>query len=96
LQDISAIPIRIIQSIKNRTKGEAVIILQSDHGISDFNPLRKTDAFRNFTSFYFPDNDYSMLPDTMSNVNTFRIILNKYMDQKLPFIKDSSFYIRIR
>jgi hypothetical protein len=88
--------LRIIQSIKNRTKGEAVIILQSDHGISDFNPLRKTDAFRNFTSFYFPDNDYSMLPDTMSNVNTFRIILNKYMDQKLPFIKDSSFYIRIR
>lgn len=88
--------LRIIQSIKNRTKGKAVIILQSDHGISDFNPAIKTDAFRNFTSFYFPDGDYSMLPDTMSNVNTFRIILNKYMKQKLPLIKDSSFYIRMR
>lgn len=86
----------IIQSIKNKTKGKAVIVLQSDHGISDLDAAKKNDAFRNFTSFYFPDKDYSMLPDTMSNVNTFRIILNKYMHQKLPLIKDSIFYIRLR
>lgn len=88
--------LHIIQSIKNKTKGEAVIILQSDHGISDLDATKKTDAFRNFTSFYFPDKDYSVLPDTMSNVNTFRIILNKYMHLNLLPIKDSSFYMRWR
>jgi FtsH-binding integral membrane protein len=87
--------LHIIQSIKNKTKGRAVIILQSDHGISDLDATKKTDAFRNFTSFYFPDKDYSILPDTMSNVNTFRIILNKYMHQQLPLVKDSIFYIRM-
>lgn len=87
--------LRLIQSIKNKTNGDAVIILQSDHGFSDLDPAKKTDAFRNFTSFYFPDRDYSMLSDTMSNVNTFRVVLNKYMHLKLPLIKDSTFFIRL-
>ncbi|MEJ8817164.1 sulfatase-like hydrolase/transferase [Lacibacter sp. H407] len=88
--------LQIINSIKSKTNNEAVIILQSDHGLSDINTSRKLDAFRNYSAFYFPDGDYSMLYDSMSNVNSFRIIINKYMNQSLPLIPDQTFYIGIR
>ena len=88
--------LRIINSIKAKTKNKAVIIIQSDHGIADFNRLRKADAFRNYSAYYFPDGDYSMIYDNISNVNSFRIILNKYMRQSLPLLPDKTFYISIK
>jgi hypothetical protein len=88
--------LQILRSIKDKTKGSAVIILQSDHGINDLSPAQKTDAFRNFTAFYFPDRNYSTVPDTMSNVNTFRIVLNKLMDQRFNNLADHTYYIKLR
>ena len=88
--------LRIINSIKTKTNNKAVIIIQSDHGIADFNRSKKADAFRNYSAFYFPDGDYSMIYDSSSNVNCFRIILNKYMKQTLPLLPDKTFYIRIK
>ena len=70
-----------------------IIILQSDHGIADFDFSRRKDAFRNFSAFYFPDRNYASLHDSISNVNTFRIVLNKYFNYKLSIKKDSSFYL---
>lgn len=85
--------LKIINSIKKKTDNKAIIILQSDHGLSDIRPSRKHDAFRNYSAFYFPDGDYSMIYDSMSNVNCFRIIINKYMNQSLPLVPDKTFYI---
>lgn len=88
--------LRIIHSIKTKTNGKAVIIIQSDHGIADLDIRKQDDAFRNFTSLYFPDKDYKELPDTISNVNTFRIVLNKYLQQNFPMLKKTSFTVKLR
>ncbi|MBP6686416.1 MAG: sulfatase-like hydrolase/transferase [Lacibacter sp.] len=88
--------LRIINSIKNKTNGKAIIVLQSDHGLSNITSNKKSNAFRNYSAFYFPDADYSKLYDSMSNVNSFRIILNKYMNQSLPLLHDESFYVFFR
>lgn len=72
----------------------AVIILQSDHGVNEFEGSEKKDVFRNYSSFYFPDRDYRQLYPGMSNVNTFRVLFNKYFGQQLPLLSDSSIYIK--
>jgi hypothetical protein len=74
--------------------GKDIIIIQSDHSIADMDWNRKADAFRNYTAYYFPDKDYKPLYEGMSNVNTFRVILNKYFGQQLPLLPDLTFYTR--
>ncbi len=88
--------VKIVSALLQKTKGNAVIILQSDHGLADLDATRKMDAFRNYSAFYFPDKDYRLLYDSMSNVNTFRILLNKYFGQQLPLLPDSCIYIPMR
>jgi len=84
----------LVNSILKRSAGNDIIIIQSDHSIADMDWSRKNDAFRNFSAFYFPDRDYRQLYAGMSNVNTFRVILNKYFGQQLPLLPDISFYTR--
>jgi hypothetical protein len=77
----------LTNSILNGTNHQAIIIIQSDHGCRDSEiTTNKDDAFRNYSAFYFPDRDYSMLYDSMSNINTFRVVLNKYFGQKLHLL----------
>lgn len=89
---------KLLQIVKNilsaHERKDIVIILQSDHGFDDIDTSRPQDAFRNYKAIYFSDKDYSMLYDSMSNVNTFRVVLNKYFMQHLPMLKDSSFYLK--
>ena len=85
---------RLLTQILTRTNGEVVIILLSDHGINDLPGSRKEDAFSNYSAFYFPDGNYSQLYPGMSNVNTFRVVFNKYFGQQLPLLSDSSIYIK--
>lgn len=84
----------LVTSILKRSGGNDIIIIQSDHNIADMDWSRKNDAFRNYSAFYFPDRDYKQLYAGMSNVNTFRVILNKYFGQQLPLLPDKSFYTR--
>lgn len=86
----------IISSIQKTNINNKVIIIQSDHGFVDLDTTRKEDAFRNYSAFYFSDHNYQTLYDSMSNVNTFRIILNKYFAQKLQLLPDSSTYTKFR
>jgi len=88
--------LRIISAIQEKNTRNKVIIIQSDHGIADLDTTSKQDAFRNYSAFYFSDHNYQMLYDSMSNINTFRIILNKYFDQKLQLLPDSSTYTLFR
>ncbi|MFY7840527.1 MAG: sulfatase-like hydrolase/transferase [Lacibacter sp.] len=88
--------LNIADAIRKKTNGKAVIIIQSDHGLYDLDEKRKADAFKNFTAVYFPDKNYASVPDTLSNVNSFRLVLNRYLQQKLPLIENKSYFISIR
>jgi len=87
--------IEIINVImKNRTK-PYVIILQGDHGFRDFESINERQKiFQNLSAFYFSDKDYRLLYNSISNVNTFRVIFNKYLNTRYPLLADSAVYLR--
>lgn len=77
-----------------------VIVIEGDHGKrDDLNPgiqAVREKQFMNLNSYYFSDRDYSTLYDSISPVNSFRIILNKYFNTKLPILKDSTILLHFR
>lgn len=85
---------QLLDQLLLQTGGNAIIIVQSDHGINDVPGSKRADVFRNYSAFYFPRKDYYLLYDSMSNVNTFRVVFNNYFGQRLPLLKDSCVYIR--
>ncbi|HEY4064372.1 MAG TPA: sulfatase-like hydrolase/transferase [Puia sp.] len=85
----------LITTIKKNSGGKAVIIFMSDHGFRyspNGTPLPW--SYNNQNAVYFPDRDYGQLYDSMSNVNQFRVILNKLFRQGLPLLKDSALFLR--
>ncbi len=86
--------IPIIDSINYNARRPYVIILQGDHGFTQ-NPGHKEQlVFENLNAWYFSDMQYKSLNDSLTSVNTFRIILNKYFGQKLEMLHDSTIYLR--
>ncbi len=84
-----------IDSIFANCSTAPVIIIQSDHGCREDEIVTSSeDYFRNYSAFYFPDKDYRMLNDSINNGNTFRIIANKFFNQQLPLLKDTTFYLK--
>ncbi|MBR9859231.1 hypothetical protein GYB22_00470 [bacterium] len=88
-----------IDAILAQSEEPPIIILQGDHG--PCSELLNTQGFEdnNFgermpilNAYYFPDGDYSMLNDSISPVNSYRVIMNKYFKMDLPLLKDQSFY----
>ena len=72
-----------IKNIINNTSknnNEAIIIIQSDHGPRPNSAGNKNDenAFKVMNAIYFPDMNYGMLYDSISPVDTIRLMLNYY------------------
>jgi hypothetical protein len=89
--------LELIDYIKTNAEQPPVIILMSDHGFRQFEVGEKVDNkyhFMNLNVVLFPNKNYSGFYDGMSNVNQFRVILNSQFAQKLPLLKDSTFFIR--
>jgi hypothetical protein len=87
--------VQIIDTIKSVGGNKSVVILQSDHGFRDFKGWQNHPEyfFTNYSAFYFPDKNYIGLYDTLSNVNTFPIILNKFFKTNIPIKKDSCIFL---
>ncbi|MBK7884360.1 MAG: sulfatase-like hydrolase/transferase [Chitinophagaceae bacterium] len=87
--------VEIITQIKKISDNNAVIIFMGDHGYRMNLPaVNNKEHFANQNAIYFPDKDYNLLYDSMSNVNISRVLLNKYFNMGLPLLKDSSIYIK--
>ncbi|MEQ1796939.1 MAG: sulfatase-like hydrolase/transferase [Lacibacter sp.] len=80
----------LVTYIQQHNKKNTIIIVEGDHGYrtSEGNKIGYT--FQNFNAIYFPDQKYDLLYDSLSPVNTFRIVLNKYFYAGFPLLKDSS------
>jgi hypothetical protein len=72
-----------------------VVIIEGDHGYRNENQSSPREIhFMNLNSWYFSDNNYNLLYDSISPVNTFRVIFNKYFNGRLPILNDSTVYLR--
>lgn len=77
-----------ISELKKATKGEAIIIVMSDHGYRRI-PLRTGLTWQNFNAVYMPQQQYNKWYNGITNVNQFRVLLNTAFGQQLPLLKDS-------
>ena len=53
------------------------------------------ERFSIMNAYYFPDKDYSSLYPSITPVNTFRVIFNKYFDENLPLLPDNNYFSTI-
>jgi hypothetical protein len=79
---------KLVDTLKQNTPS-AVIIIMSDHGYRARGGSNYPYFFQNLNAVYFPDKNYSALYDSMTSVNQFRVVLNKYFHQTFPLLKDS-------
>lgn len=69
-----------------------VLIIEGDHGnrYAAWGRSIREKQFMNLNTYYFSDKNYSMLYDSISPVNSFRVVLNKYFQAGLPLLIDST------
>lgn len=88
-----------VEKILRETNGEAIVIIQSDHGPSlgfNYYDIGKSDLktrFSNLSAIYMPKK-YSRKgfdPNT-SNVNTFRVILSNVFGVDMPKLEDKAMF----
>lgn len=85
-----------VDSIFAHAKRPFIILLMGDHGYRNYTPDKLALEFQNFSAIYFPNGQYGDLKDSLSSVNSFRIVLNQFFHQHLPILKDSSIYLKKR
>ncbi len=85
----------IVNTSGAKFKRPRVIIIEGDHGYrdADDNLLIRDRQFMNLSAYYFSDRNYTMLYDSISPVNSFRVIFNKYFRTGLPLLKDSTVFL---
>jgi hypothetical protein len=87
--------VKMIKAASTKTGRPRVVIIEGDHGFGFHDcPKFKDREFRNLNAYYFSDLDYHTLYSSISPVNTFRVILNKYFCCDYPLLDDSSFYLQ--
>ena len=79
----------IIDLILKDSPNPPIIVIQGDHGPAPFDVIER--RMKNLNVYYFPDNTEGLYP-TITPVNTFRVILNKYFGQNYPILEDKAFF----
>lgn len=82
-------------AIKDRPR-PLVLIIEGDHGnrYAEWGITIREKHFMNLNTYYFSDRNYSMLYDSISPVNSFRVVLNKYFKAGLPLLRDSTILLK--
>ena len=87
---------KMVDAILANAKRETVIILQGDHGFRFFNEEHNAKEFPNFNAVYFSNRDYSLFNDSTTNVNTFRIVCNAFLQKKYPLLENRTYFLRFK
>lgn len=78
--------IPIVQSIIANSKVPPVIILQGDHGWDEDNRMQI------FNAYYLPNGGAADVYPTITPVNAFRTVFNRYFGDSYPLLKDTSYF----
>jgi hypothetical protein len=93
---VNGIMKRVVDSIMTYNKKPLVIIVQGDHGYRYNNPAEAEKEFPNLSAFYFYNQDYRFLNDTMSNVNTFRTVFNTFLGKQYPMLPNKHYFLQYK
>ena len=80
----------ILKSILANSNPKPIIIVQSDHSF-----VRGPDRVKILNAYYLPDRGQQGLYDTITPVNTFRLIFNTYFGGKYEMLPDVARYSEI-
>ena len=85
--------ISAVRSILQSSERPPIILLLSDHGArtDDWQKFGRL-HFSNLAAVYLPNKTYEGYYSGMSNVNQFRVLLNRQFNQQLPLLPDSTVY----
>jgi hypothetical protein len=99
-QFIGTAVIKLVRSLLADSKVPPIIIIQGDHGPCPFfnhDNLGDTyiaDRMSILAAYYLPSGGQSVLYDSITPVNSFRLIFNYYFGTSLPQLADRSYYVR--
>jgi hypothetical protein len=88
---ISAEIEKVVDALLEKSETPPVIILQSDHGQRPHHPgivIGANEWQKILNAMYLPGMDYSGLSDSISPVNTFRLIFDYYFGADYPLLED--------
>ncbi|MBN1162808.1 hypothetical protein JXA34_03660 [Patescibacteria group bacterium] len=97
---IDTLILETIDLILKNSKQKPIIIIQADHGSGyrerlypeDYNTeIKLKEKMSILNAIYFPDNNYELLYDNITPVNTFRVILNKFFGKDMELLEDKSY-----
>lgn len=73
-----------------------VVIFQGDHGYSTLTEpaAKKAHMFPNWQAWYVSDGNYREIPDSLTNVNTFRILLRGWFKKEIPILHNEFYFIK--
>jgi hypothetical protein len=90
LQYCNTLFLTLIDSIQQHSLKPHIILFMSDHGFRMLPKEKRRYQFMTINAVFYPDKKYGEFYSGMSNVNQFRIMLNKIFKQRLPLMKDST------
>ncbi len=87
-----------IDIILEKSANPPVIIIQGDHGSGMYlrwDSVRKTcmrERGSILNAYYIPDQKYDQLYETITPINSFRVVLNEVFKLDLPLLEDKTYY----
>ena len=81
--------LRLVEEIIATSKTPPVIIIQGDHGLP--RAAGEKAQFEILNAYYFGGDEDADFYDTISPVNTFRLVFNRYFGTNYPLLPDDSY-----
>jgi hypothetical protein len=81
--------LEVIRAIQQGSTPPPIIILQGDHGAQGVSP---EDRMKILNAYYLPGVAPEAVYESVSPVNTFRILFNEYFGAELPLLEDRSYF----
>jgi hypothetical protein len=98
IQYVNKLVLQAIDSILAGSHEAPVIIIQGDHGPgahlqwSSVDKSNVPERMAILNAYYFPDGNYDNLYSSISPVNSFRVILNKYFGTEMNLLSDNHYF----